>query len=33
MSGASEFEKFAEDDEKDDFGSFKQDTIPEKDIF
>ena len=34
MSGASEFEKFAEDDEKDDFGTFKQNSdIPEKDIF
>ena len=34
MSGASEFEKFAEDDEKDDFGSFKQGaTIPEEDLF
>lgn len=34
MSGASEFEKFAEDDEKDDFGTFKQDSdISEKNIF
>jgi hypothetical protein len=33
LSGAAEFEKFAEDDDEDDFGTFKQDTIPEKDIF
>lgn len=34
LSGASEFEKFAEDDEKDDFGTFQQNgDIPEKDIF
>lgn len=34
ISGASEFEKFVDDDEKDDFGTFKQNTnIPDEDIF
>ena len=34
ISGGAAFAKFAEDDEKDDFGTFKQNSdIPEKDIF